>query len=333
MATELDLTQPAAPGTEVALRVDATPSLMFSDTAVVDALFKHIADQIAGFTPDTSTAAGRKDIASLAYKVAQTKTAVDAAGKTLGDAAREVVSNLNKQRTAFKERFESLQAKAREPLDKWEAAEAARQKTVADLKEMLRTAGVVALGATAKDVRDRYLKIKAIAFDKDMLAVLQENEIIVKEMHRVVVATLENAYARLVKEEADAAELRRLQEAEQRRQVEESNRAAAEESSRQLAEKSYYEDWTAADAENGRRDAAAAADAAAVERERKRIADEAAEATRLENERRANETHRASVTAEIKAALLEKTGMSKRAAELLVPLLIAGAIPHVTVTF
>jgi colicin import membrane protein len=51
-----------------------------------DGIAKIVSDiekQIASFIPDTSTVKGRKDIASLAYKVSQSKVILDDLGKAL----------------------------------------------------------------------------------------------------------------------------------------------------------------------------------------------------------------------------------------------------------
>ena len=49
----------------------------------VDPILKAITDEVRSQVPDTSTDKGRKAIASLAYKVSQSKVLLEAAGKSL----------------------------------------------------------------------------------------------------------------------------------------------------------------------------------------------------------------------------------------------------------
>ena len=58
----------------------------------IDAILKTIESEVVDFIPDISTDKGRKEIASRAYKVAQSKTAIDAAGNVLKGAD---VSDIN----------------------------------------------------------------------------------------------------------------------------------------------------------------------------------------------------------------------------------------------
>jgi colicin import membrane protein len=57
-----------------------TPARIFSDEGVAE-IFKIIEEKVKDAPQDISTEAGRKEIASLAYKVARSKTTVDNIGK------------------------------------------------------------------------------------------------------------------------------------------------------------------------------------------------------------------------------------------------------------
>lgn len=75
-----------------------------------------------------NTENGRKNIASLAYKVAQTKNQLDKIGKGLTEDARKFIGEINDSRARAWERLESLQKEIRAPLDEWEEKEKARIK-------------------------------------------------------------------------------------------------------------------------------------------------------------------------------------------------------------
>ena len=84
---------PSSPPTGAALAkaVETNPALVLINSKAKEGLFKHIQDEIANFKPDTSTAKGRDAIKSFAFKITKTKTAIDAAGKTLTEDARKTM--------------------------------------------------------------------------------------------------------------------------------------------------------------------------------------------------------------------------------------------------
>ena len=54
----------------------------------VDAILSKIKAEVKSIVFEVSTAAGRKEVASLAYKIARTKTLLDDQGKALVEEAR-----------------------------------------------------------------------------------------------------------------------------------------------------------------------------------------------------------------------------------------------------
>lgn len=308
------------PGTDVTLYVAETPANMFQITDLPELLFKKIEAEIAAFVPDLSTVTSRKEIAALSFKVARTKTAVDAAGMELTEDMRKAVANINAQRNVFKARFEALQTKARKPLTDWEDAEAKREAAAKAIMDTLRNAAVVTINETAAAVRERIMKIRAIVLDPAILG--PEHSITGPHIQQQTLKALEEAYGRLVAVEKNAAELKRLQDAEAVR-----NAAAAQEASSKAAQ----DDAKAA--EERRLQEVAAAE----ERGRKAAAEatEAAEASRRaeEEKRRTDEEHRNKVLAETAAAIVKISGISKKSAAALAEQIAAGSIPHVKMEF
>ena len=94
----------------------------------IDALEKDLLKE----TFSTETDKARKRIASVAYSVAKTKTAVDKAGKDLGEEARKALKAINENRNAAKDRLQEIQDKVRAPLVVWEKAEEERKIRVAE---------------------------------------------------------------------------------------------------------------------------------------------------------------------------------------------------------
>ena len=56
---------------------------LFTDGTGLESLLTDIRKQASSLVPDLTTAKGRKEIASVAYAVAQTKTYLDGIGKIL----------------------------------------------------------------------------------------------------------------------------------------------------------------------------------------------------------------------------------------------------------
>ena len=69
----------------------------------------------------------REEVASFAYKIARSKTAVDKAGAALSAEYKEIPKKIDANRRAYKDAFESLQAEVRKPLLSGSKAEEARK--------------------------------------------------------------------------------------------------------------------------------------------------------------------------------------------------------------
>lgn len=84
------------------------------------AILDQIAAEARALTPDVSTAKGRKEIASVAYKVAQSKTYIDGVGKDLVADMKELPKKVDASRKDAREFLDALRDEIRAPLDAWE---------------------------------------------------------------------------------------------------------------------------------------------------------------------------------------------------------------------
>ncbi len=83
--------------------------------------------EIAGsMVCDLSTAAGRKEVISMAATIAKTKQFIDKTGKQLTETARDFTKRVNEERKWSFEELEELQKKVRQPVTDLENAEKAR---------------------------------------------------------------------------------------------------------------------------------------------------------------------------------------------------------------
>lgn len=101
---------------------------VFSETGKLDPLLDSIAKEVRAFIPDVSTVSGRKEIASMAYKVAQSKTYLDSIGKNLVDEYKEIPKKIDANRKAVRDFLDNLRDEVRKPLNDYEAEQAAIEK-------------------------------------------------------------------------------------------------------------------------------------------------------------------------------------------------------------
>jgi len=95
-------------------------------------LLAEIENQARSIVLDVTTENGRKEIASWAFKIAKTKTALDNAGKSLTEDWQRQTKAVNLVRKQAWDFLENLQKEVRKPLDDFEAIQEARLKEKTD---------------------------------------------------------------------------------------------------------------------------------------------------------------------------------------------------------
>lgn len=118
------MTETAETGTAlVALNLNLPTPLFVAEqvSKAYAGIFDKIEEEIANFVPDVTTEKGRKEIASFAYKIARTKTALDDAAKNVTADQKAIIDAVNAERSKRWDEIEALQKKARAPLDAWDA--------------------------------------------------------------------------------------------------------------------------------------------------------------------------------------------------------------------
>jgi len=89
----------------------------------MDPLLTEIEKEVRSFVPVLDTVVGRKDIASIAHKVARSKTFLDDLGKNLIEESKKKVDAVNVERKGMRDRLDTLKATVRKPLTDWEDKE------------------------------------------------------------------------------------------------------------------------------------------------------------------------------------------------------------------
>jgi len=217
----------AVPPKETALQVFQAPNGL-------EPYLQKIRDEIDAFVPDVSTRKGREAIASIAYKVARSKTALDNVGKDLVADLKEIPKKIDAERKRMRDTLDAWQEEVRRPLNDWQAAEDARvdrhQTRIQQLRDLVDVETLFAEG-----IRFKIDNAEAVVIDEGF----EEFE---AEAHQVKAKTLESLRASLARQEkyeAEQAELERLRaETAAREQKEREERIAreAEERARREAE-------------------------------------------------------------------------------------------------
>jgi hypothetical protein len=86
----------------------------------IDPLIERIEAEVRSHVADLTTKKGRDAIASLAFKVSKSKTALDTAGKALTETQKAEIKVVDDARKKIRDRFDALRDEARKPLTDWE---------------------------------------------------------------------------------------------------------------------------------------------------------------------------------------------------------------------
>lgn len=320
---------------------------VFTTPAAIDPILARIRQEIDGFVPDVSTKRGRDSIASIAYRVARSKTYLDSVGKELVAEQKEIPNKIDASRKRIRDTLDAWKDEVRKPLTDWEAAEDARINRIkSDLAELQATVDD-RRERSSEAIRDRLAEVKAEDIIEDRW---NEYTGAAAELKDKAITALETALTAAEKREAEAAELARLRaEAAERERVERETQAKrdAEERERKAAD-------AAAAAERAKAEAAAHAaqeesarkdreHKAALEAAERRVVEAAAKAKAEVEEgvrrelaekakREADREHRAVVNRAALAAFVEG-GIDEDIAKQVVTLIAAGAIPAVTIHY
>lgn len=333
---------------DIVAYVSENPIAAFTDEASYSQFYEKVKSEVMSHVPDLTTEKGRKEIASLAYKVTRSKTAIDAAGKKLNEDARAQINKVDAQRRKIRDELDALADDVRRPLTEWENAEKEREmEAEKQLSEIADLAAVVP-SDTAASIKARFDKLKHFVI-RDDVHLGKTNEVFA--YFEKTLAEVELAYERAAKYESDQAELARLRaeqeerdrverearekaEAEQR-EKERREREAAEQKAREEAAAQRARDEEHRKAQEAIKKAEAEARAIREKAERaERERQEAIERARREEEARAaDREHRGKIMKAAKEAIMAAADISDDAAKKVVLAVAASEIPHISIRF
>ncbi|MCB3267854.1 hypothetical protein [Klebsiella pneumoniae] len=306
---------------------------VFTNNDQLDPLIEAIEKEARSLVPDVTTKKGRDAIASMAHKVARSKTYIDNAGKDLVAELKDLPKQIDESRRIVRERLDALKDEVRRPLTEWE---------------------------------EEQERIKA---EEAMNALHAEALVMNEEFDRQLAARIESDHemALLMNDAFDREQAEKKAEAERQRifREEEMVRRAEEKAKREAAEQAQREIDAAAArereailakerAEREQREAAERAERekqAAVEAERRKAQEEAdrirreaeqREQARLAEEKRkadekarreADVKHRKTVGTDIVKALVANTSITRDQAIEVLTAIKDGNIPHTGISY
>ncbi|RNT28680.1 cell envelope biogenesis protein TolA [Proteus mirabilis] len=310
---------------ELVVIEQATALDLFTAPEKVNQMLEHIKtlaeEERKELDSDFSVAKNRKAFASLAYKVAQTKTYIDKEGKAVVDKLKELPKKVDANRKIFRDELDALSTDIRKPLTEWEEQEKAREEAEA-LKKQIELDHEEALQMNELfDLRKAEEERKRIAREEEMKRQAAEEARLEAERKAQQEIEASAKREREAKEAAERAE-REKQEAIQRaEQVAKEAKEKAERDAKEAQERAEREKQLAIERE--RKKAQEAEQARLAEEERKR---------QEEAKRQADKEHRRKYNQETLQALVSH-GFDEKLATEFIKLVASNKIPHMTMNY
>ncbi|HCU0556347.1 TPA: hypothetical protein OUF01_000043 [Klebsiella michiganensis] len=283
---------------------------VFTNNDQLDPLIEAIEKEARSLVPDVTTKKGRDAIASMAHKVARSKTYIDNAGKDLVAELKALPKQIDESRRVVRERLDALKDEVRRPLTEWEAEQAriAAEKAAEEERLRIEAEEKAALEALKKQIEADHEMALLMndAFDRE-----QADKAAEAERQRI-------AHEEEIKRLAAAAAAREVEQRAQREREEAALREAALKAQAEQAERDRIAAEQKAEADKR----------AAVEAERRKAQEEAdrirREAEEKESARLAEQKRIAEEEARRAADVEHRRGINTAA----VQDLINQGIPH-----
>ena len=338
--------------------IEEAKALTAFNAGSIEQLVSEVEEIARSIVLDASTASGRKEIASVAYKVAQSKTLIDNVGKKIVEGWKAQSKVIDGARAIARDRLDALKEEIRRPVTEFEQREKDR---IAGHELIISSMATIATAPyeTAGQAEQAFELLDGI--DTAQLEEFKERGVQAKMN---AMESLGGRIASMRQAEAEKAELERLRKEAEERALEDRIRQAAEEATRRAQEEaerkaadeiakveaerqSAIREREAAEAraKKAEEDAKASAmkaeeDAkravAAAEEQARRAIEAAAEEARAvkaaEEKRAANVEHRRSINRDILADLVA-AGLTEDDAKLVVIAINKGVLRHVSVRF
>ncbi|MGS5490365.1 hypothetical protein ACVD67_28645 [Klebsiella quasipneumoniae] len=306
---------------------------VFTNNDQLDPLIEAIEKEARSLVPDVATKKGRDAIASMAHKVARSKTYIDNAGKDLVAELKALPKQIDESRRVVRERLDALKDEVRRPLTEWEA----EQERIKVEEAML------ALHVEALAMNEDFDRQLAARIESDHEMALLMNDAFDREQAEKKAEAERQRIAREEEIQRQAEEKAKREAAEQaQREIDAAAarereailaKERAEREQREAAERAEREKQAAVEAE--RRKAQEEADRIrreAEQREQARLAEEKRKADE-QARREADVKHRKAVGVEVVKALMANTSLTRDQAIEVLTAVKDGRIPHTGISY
>ncbi len=281
---------------------------------------KALAEQ-ASLDTDLSKAKNRDAIKSLAYKVTQSKTYIDKAGKAVVDELKELPKKVDASRKQCRDELDALSEEIRQPVTAWEDAEKARVAAEELVKQIERDHEEALQINELHDLRKAEEERKRIEHENEIKRQAAEQARIEAEQK----AQRDREAAELkAKQERESAELKARQEVEAAAKREREAREAQERAEREKQEaiaKAEREKLAAVEAERRKTEEAERARLAEIERQKQE-----------ELKRQADTVHRAKVNNQAMQDLIS-AGIPEDCAKACIIAIAKGSVSSVKINY
>ena len=306
---------------------------VFTNNDQLDPLIEAIEKEARSLVPDVTTKKGRDAIASMAHKVARSKTYIDNAGKDLVAELKALPKQIDESRRVVRERLDALKDEVRRPLTEWEAEQ----------ERIKAEEAMNALHAEALAMNEEFDRQLAARIESDHEMALLMNDAFDREQaDKAAEAERQRiAHEEEIKRLAAAAAAREVEQRAQREREEAAHREAVLKAQAEQAERDRIAAEQKAEAdkqaavEAERRKAQEEADRIrreAEQREQARLAEEKRKADE-QARREADVKHRKAVGTEIVKALLANTSLTRDQSIEVLTAVKDGRIPHTGISY
>lgn len=108
------------------IKQELLTSAIFTEEGRLSTIIDTVKHMVNKFEPDITTEKGRKELASFAFKIAKTKTAIDGIGKDQVSDAKKAIKEIDNKRKFARDTLDEIKEEVRKPLTDFENAEKER---------------------------------------------------------------------------------------------------------------------------------------------------------------------------------------------------------------
>lgn len=217
----------------------------------MDKILEQIEVKAFDFTPNLETLSGRREIASMANKVARSKVLIDDLGKNLVSDWKEKAKKVDAVRKQARDFLDDLKARVRLPLSEWEKAEQARiDGYKARINEMISLGNPndgFGNSLTSVALKARLSLIEMVVVDEKTFGEAVDEAARVKEEYSAILTSSIERQEKYEKEQAELEALRKEKAERDRLDYEEKIRREAAEKATRDAEAKALRDKEASE--------------------------------------------------------------------------------------